>query len=103
MIEPVLVTVGKVALLGFIAVGVLILVGTYAWRRTHGVRPWRPPNSRIIGYDATIPTIEHPSGPVYTNGQLPLTDPPQRPSADRAKRQHPQRPRPEPGPGRSNA
>lgn len=73
MIDPVLVTAGKFALLGFITVAVVVLIGTYIWRRCHGVRPWRPPNSRIIGYDASIPQIEQPPPPVYTKAKLPLT------------------------------
>lgn len=73
MIDQVLVTAGKVALLGFITVAVVGLIGTYVWRRCHGVRPWRPPNSRIIGYDAPIPQIEQPPRPVYTKAKLALT------------------------------
>lgn len=73
MIDPVLVTTGKVALLLFITGAVAVLIGTYVWRRCHGVRPWRPPNSRIIGYDAPIPQIEQPPRQVFTNGKLPLT------------------------------
>jgi len=73
VISPALVTAGKVALLLFITVAVAVVIGTYIWRRCHGIRPWRPPNSRILGYDAPIPQIEQPPRPVFTKGKLPLT------------------------------
>lgn len=82
MISPVLVTAGKIALVLFITVAVAVLIGTYIWRRCHGVRPWRPPNSRIIGYDAPIPQIEQPPRAVFPKGKLPLTvSPPPAPRA----------------------
>lgn len=68
--------IGKTALLAFIAVAILIIVANYIRRRRSGIRPWRPPNSRIIGYDAVIPQIEQPPGSPYTDGQLLPHDPP---------------------------
>ena len=46
------------------------MVGTYVRRRSSGVTPWRPLNSRILDFHATIPQIEQPPGPSYTDGQL---------------------------------
>jgi hypothetical protein len=81
--DPILVEIGKFTLVAFIAVGVLVLVGTYLRRRRSGIRPWRPPNSRIIGYDAPIPQIQQPPGPPWTDGQV---LPPDSPEPDDVRR-----------------
>jgi hypothetical protein len=56
-VNDVLVEVAKIALLVFLAGAVLTILVTYYRRRRAGVRPWRPANSRILGYDAPIPEI----------------------------------------------
>ena len=65
---------GKIALLSFIALGLIVLVANYFRRRRSGVTPWRPPNSLIVGYDAPRPQIKHPAGAYGTNGALPQPD-----------------------------
>lgn len=61
-----LVDVAKIGLLVFIAAGVVSILVTYFRRRRAGVTPWRPPNSRILGYDAPIPEIVRPAQPSHT-------------------------------------
>ena len=73
------VLIGKVALVSFISVGLMIVAVNYFRRRRSGVTPWRPANSLIIGYDAPRVQIEHPAGPSDTDGQLP---PPASPRSD---------------------
>ena len=56
--------------------GVLSVFVTYFRRRRAGVRPWRPPNSRILGYDAPIPEIVRPAEPSH------IVDEPVRPAEE---------------------
>lgn len=64
------VLIGKIALLSFLAVSLIVLAANYFRRRRSGITPWRPANSLIVGYDAPRPQIEHPAGPSRTDGQL---------------------------------
>lgn len=68
------VLIGKVAVLSFNGVGLIVLAVNYFRRRRNGVTPWRPPNSLILGYDAPRVQIEHPTRPSDTDGQLPPPD-----------------------------
>jgi hypothetical protein len=77
-VNDVLVEVAKIALLVFLAGAVLTILVTYCRRRRAGVRPWRPANSRILGYDAPIPEIIQPASPSHT-----VDEPAQRKEDDR--------------------
>ncbi|WP_431236053.1 hypothetical protein ACQ856_30200 (plasmid) [Mycolicibacterium psychrotolerans] len=66
--------IGKIALLSFIAVSLIIVAVNYFRRRRSGITPWRPANSLIVGYDAPRPQIEHPAGPSHADGRLRLPD-----------------------------
>lgn len=57
----VLIAAAKIALLVYLAGGVMIIGAAYYRRRCSGVTPWRPPNSRILGYDAPTVEIEWPA------------------------------------------
>ena len=66
----VLIGIAKTALLIFLIGSVLYILGTYYLRRRAGVVPWRPPNSRILGYDAPPAVIaEQPPSPSHTVGE----------------------------------
>jgi hypothetical protein len=58
---PIVVMAAKVALLVFLAGGVATIAATYYRRRRSGITPWRPPNSRILGYDAPVAEIVWPA------------------------------------------
>lgn len=68
------VLIGKIALLSFIGVSLIVLAVNYFRRRRSGVTPWRPANSLIIGYDAPRVQIEQPAKPADTDSQLPPPD-----------------------------
>lgn len=63
------IAVAKVALLTFLAGGVVTILATYYRRRRDGVRPWRPANSRILGYDPPAVEIVAPAFPSHTVGE----------------------------------
>lgn len=77
----VLVTAAKVALLVFLAGGVSVILLTYYRRRRAGVVPWRPANSRILGYDAPAAVIAEIPAPSHTVGEPDITGA-RRPAAD---------------------
>ncbi len=60
------IAVAKVLLLTFLAGGVVTILATYYRRRRGGVRPWRPANSRILGYDPPAVEIVAPAFPSHT-------------------------------------
>lgn len=66
---PIAVTLAKIALLVFLAGGVATILVTYYRRRRSGVVPWRPANSRILGYDAPVVEIVQPPAPHHTVGE----------------------------------
>lgn len=57
----VVIAAAKIALVVYLAAGVTIIGAAYYRRRRSGVTPWRPPNSRILGYDAPAVEIEWPA------------------------------------------
>ena len=63
------ITVAKVLLLTFLAGGVVTILATYYRRRRNGVRPWRPANSRVLGYDPPAVEIVQPDFPSHTIGE----------------------------------
>ena len=63
-VESMWLFVSKVALLAFIAIGLLIIVATYIRRRRSGITGWRPPNSANTWrpWVAAAPSFPHPIG-----------------------------------------
>lgn len=69
---PVVIAAAKIALLVYLAGGMVIIGTIYYRRRRSGVTPWRPPNSRILGYDPPVVEIECPA-PSHGRAGVPPT------------------------------